>query len=242
MKTATIMSDQNATGRSGSALTAGQLPLDLPAPPPRYDRAMFVRAEANDSAWRTGEAWLASGEPALAVCGPSGAGKTHFVHALLESHEARVIEADRFASLPASAGLTFIDAMPATDPYEFLTAFESGIAASGRFVLAGEGRPSDWAMGLKDLRTRLEAAPRAVLCEPDEALIRAVIAKGFRDRQIAVSQTVIDYAAPRMPRTFAAARLFVAMADRAAMVEKRKITAPFIQKILDNLSEGEFPA
>ena len=129
--------------------------------------------------------------------------------------------------------------MPADDPHAFLAAFESGAGEGRRFLLVGEGHPSSWSLGLKDLRTRLEAAPRASLTDPDEALIRAVIAKGFRDRQVTVSASVIEYAAPRLPLTFAAARAFVELADRTALEEKRKITAPFIQKLFDNLSEAD---
>ncbi|WP_428410625.1 HdaA/DnaA family protein [Hyphococcus sp.] len=218
---------------------ARQLSLNLPETPPRYDRASFVRADCNAAAWRAGEAWLASAEPALVVCGPSGAGKTHFAYALLEGLDPTTLTADALAAAPYGDGVAIIDNMPAADPHAFLDALETGAGKGRRFVLAGEGHPSLWAMGLKDLRTRLEAAPRAVLADPDEALIRAVIAKGFRDRQVAVSPAVIEYAVPRLPRTFAAARMFVALADRAALEEKRKITTPFIQKLLDNLSEGD---
>jgi chromosomal replication initiation ATPase DnaA len=217
-----------------------QLPLDLPGAPPRYDRDSFLCAGANDSAWRAGEAWLKSGEPALVVCGPASAGKTHFAHALIEGFEFALTSADAFAvSGAADAAILIIDDMPVGDPAAFLSAFETGVSDGRRFILVGEGHPSLWSMGLKDLRTRLEAAPRAALADPDETLIRAVIAKGFRDRQVAVSPAVIEYAAPRLPRTFAAARAFVALADRAALEEKRKITTPFVQKLIDNLSEGD---
>jgi chromosomal replication initiation ATPase DnaA len=216
-----------------------QLPLDLPRTAPRYDRASFVRADANAAAWRAGEAWLASGEPALVICGPAGAGKTHLARALAEGRNAALIAAADFAHAPGAAALTVIDGMPAEDPHGFLAAFETAAAAGRRFILVGEGHPSVWSRGLKDLRTRIEAAPRAVLADPDEALIRAVIAKGFRDRQITVARNVVEYAVPRLPRTFEAARRFVAAADRAALEEKRKITTALVQKLLDNLSEGD---
>ena len=217
-----------------------QLPLELPGEPPRYDRSSFLRADANDAAWRAGEAWLNSNEPALVVCGPAGAGKTHFAHALLQGLDFEVSGADAFAqSGPPDAALSIVDDMPAGDPRAFMTALENGIGSQRRFVLVGEGHPSVWSLGLKDLRTRLEAAPRAALADPDEDLIRAVIAKGFHDRQLAVAPAVIEFAAPRLPRTFAAARAFVALADRAALEEKRRITTPFVQKLIDNLSEGD---
>lgn len=218
-----------------------QLPLDLPETTPRYDAATFIRADANAAAWRAGKAWLGSDDPVMTVCGPAGAGKTHFARALCEDRAFAVTSASDFelGALEPGFGLNFIDDLPATDPEAFLTALETGIQTGRRFILAGEGHPSAWSGGLKDLRTRIEAAPRATLSDPDEALIRLVIAKGFRDRQVEVNGAVIDYAVPRLTRTFAAARRFVALADTAALEEKRKITTPLVQKILDNLSEGD---
>lgn len=219
-----------------SVLTARQLSLALPDAPPRYDRASFLRADSNETAWRAGEAWLQSDEPALVVCGPPGAGKTHLAHALFEGTNFAAATADNFAE--QSALHVIVDDMPASDPRAFLSAFETACAAGQRLILAGAGHPSEWSLGLKDLRTRLEAAPRAVLADPDEFLIRAVISKGFRDRQLTVSPAVVEYAAPRLPRTFTAAHGFVALADRQALEEKRKITTPFVQNLLANLSEG----
>lgn len=234
------MPDDMLKARETAAQAAArQLPLDLPGTPPRYDRASFVRADANDAAWRTGEAWISSSEPALVICGPSGAGKTHLARALAEGLGAVLRKAADFAAAAGSDALTLIDDMPAENPHAFLAAFETGVAAGRRCMLVGEGHPSAWSRGLKDLRTRIEAAPRAVLADPDEALIRAVIAKSFRDRQINVAGNVVEYAVPRLPRTFAAARRFVAAADRAALEEKRKITTALVQKLLDNLSEGD---
>lgn len=218
-----------------------QLSLALPENNPKMDRASFVRAASNEDAWRTATAWFRSDEPALVICGPSGAGKTHLAFALIEGCEVTVTTAEAFSTGGAThdATLVIIDEMPAQDPRAFLTAFETGISNGRRFLLIGEGHPSTWALGLKDLRTRLEAAPRSVLADPDETLLRAVMAKGFRDRQVAVSDSVIEYIAPRIPCTFSAAHGFVALADRSALEENRKITTPFVQKLLDNLSEGD---
>lgn len=222
-----------------SAFAARQLSLALPDAPPRYDRASYMRSDSNDAAWRAGETWLASEEPALVVCGPPGAGKSHFAHALLEGEVFSVVAAEDFRGKAARHKFLIVDDMPSADPRAFLSAMESATAGGARLLLAGAGHPSEWSLGLKDLKTRLEAAPRAVLADPDEALIRGVIAKGFRDRQLAVTAAVVEYAAPRLPRTFAAAHGFVALADRLALEEKRKITTPFVQNILANLSEGD---
>jgi chromosomal replication initiation ATPase DnaA len=217
-----------------------QMALSLPEGRPSYDRESFIRSESNEAAWRACHAWLESGEPALIICGPEGSGKTHLAHVLAEDCKAVFLAAEYFGDNETpGAELVVIDDMPANDPRGFLAALENSAAAGKRMILAGRGHPSEWAQGLKDLRTRLEAMPRAVLEEPGETLIGAVIAKGFRDRQISVSPEVVKFAALRLSRTFAAAHAFVALADKLSLEEKRKITMPFVQKFLDSLSEDD---
>lgn len=220
-----------------------QLPLDLPDAEPSYDPSRFSRSEANEAGWKTAHAWLRSDEPALIICGPAGCGKTHLAHVIADqAGEAVFIDETAFSTEPLPASFVVVDGLPPASAHRFIEAFEMAAAAGARMIFIGQGHPSGWALGLKDLRTRLEAMPRAVLNEPDEALIRAVIAKGFSDRQVLVSEKIIDYAAQRLPRTFAAAHAFVALADQKALEEGRKITAPLVQKLLDNLSEGVIKA
>lgn len=215
-----------------------QLALSLPQGAPRYDREAFLISDANETACRSAIAWARSDEPALIICGPHGAGKTHLAHIAagetkLPTHKT---SADNVANAPKS-GLVVIDGLPALEPRAFLATIEEMMSAGARLLLVGSGHPAEWSKDLKDLRTRLEALPRATLGELDEQLIRAVIAKGFKDRQITVNPAVITYAAPRLPRTFSAAHGFVAAADRAALEENRKITTQFIQKIIDRLCD-----
>lgn len=215
-----------------------QMSLPLPDRGPRYDRESFVVAEANEAAWRAAQRWLGSKEPALIICGPPGAGKTHLATILAVEAGGALCDTAELHAPPVGEGMIVLDGMPPADPNGFLAMLEDLTASGRRVVLAGAGHPGEWSGGLKDLRTRLEAMPRASLGEPDETLIRRVIAKGFRDRQLEVGPAVVEFAAPRLARTFAAARAFVALADRAALEEKRKISVALAQKIIDNLSEG----
>ena len=53
------------------------------------------------------------------------------------------------------------------------------------------------------------------LAPPDDALLRAVLVKLFADRQLAVDESLIGYLlAPRIERSFAAAREAVARSTR----------------------------
>ena len=210
-----------------------QLVLPLPQHPPRYDRSAFLIAPTNETAWRAAQAWLASTEQSLIICGPPGSGKTHLATILTEAGGTFM----DWRSTPGEGGndesnIVVLDNLPADDPRAFLTTHEELGAAGCRTVLVGRGHPGEWAMGLKDLRTRLEAIPRASLDQPDEGLLRAIISKGFADRQLSVDPAVVEYAAPRLPRTFAAAMAFVESADQEAARRKRKVTVALAKEII----------
>jgi chromosomal replication initiation ATPase DnaA len=222
------------TGQTKSPETA-QLPLPLPQLPPCYDREAFLIAPSNESAWRAAEAWLASDDPSLIICGPSGAGKTHLAAIIAEG---RGVFTDwRAPATQSEYDIVVFDDLPPSDPRAFMTTVEDLASSGKRSVLVGRDNPGDWSQDLKDLRTRLEAIPRAVMSEPDEALLRAVMSKAFSDRQINVGHAVIEYAAPRLPRLFAAVHGFVALADEIAARRKRPVTISLAREILNSLCE-----
>jgi chromosomal replication initiation ATPase DnaA len=72
---------------------------------------------------------------------------------------------------------------------------------------------------------------------PDDALLRAVLAKHFADRQIALDKAVVSYLVSRMERSFDAARRLVAEIDRRALAEKAEVTRNFAARILAEWSE-----
>jgi chromosomal replication initiation ATPase DnaA len=70
------------------------------------------------------------------------------------------------------------------------------------------------------------------MAPPDDALLRALLVKLFRDRQLAVDESLIGYVALRIERSFAAARAVVARLDEEAMRHKRPLTRTFAAEIL----------
>ncbi|MBB5519593.1 hypothetical protein [Amphiplicatus metriothermophilus] len=214
-----------------------QLALDFPSAPPRYRRADFIAAGAAASALAAADGFAASSEPALAICGPAGAGKTHLAHILAEALGRPVVALADAVGRPFAPGARLIadDADRGADPGEFLALVEAVRERGGRLVLAGRGDPRDWAGGLRDLETRLAAMARIVMPEPDEALLRAVMLKAFEDRQLRVSPGVVDYAAPRLPRTYAAARAFVEAAEEELKAAGRPINLGLARRAIARL-------
>ncbi len=216
-----------------------QLALDVAALKPRYGRADFEIGVSNRAAISAVDAFVKAREPALAICGPTGAGKTHLAHILAAENGGAVLDASAVSDLSAEkGGLVVVDnAELFADPKQLLALVENSRAAGAKLALAGRGRPAAWAKGLEGLATRLEAMTRASLEEPDEALMRAVIGRRIIERQWRAREGVAAYAAPRLPRTFAAAAAFVDAVGAAAIAAGTPINLPLARKVLADLSE-----
>jgi chromosomal replication initiation ATPase DnaA len=217
-----------------------QLGLDLTVRRPDYRRSNFVVTAANASALQLALAFLESNEPALAVTGPPGSGKSHLLHILAETDGGGgIVDA---AALPGpgddQGALILIDNAHVADPKTLLALLEYARARGRKIALAGAGAPRSWAHGLRDLETRMEAMARVSLDEPDEDLLRAVIVRRFGERQWRAAEGVAAYAAPRIPRTFAAAERFVAAVGAEAIAAGKPITLGLARKIVENLFEG----
>jgi chromosomal replication initiation ATPase DnaA len=216
-----------------------QLILDLPRPAPRYDPVRYVVADANREARRLVDLFADSDALGLAISGPAAAGKTHLLHLAAALNGADILAAaDLERARGRSRGPVAIDdceTWRANVAFEFV---EEARGAGRKLLLAGCGRPATWAGGLKDLETRLEGMVRIELAEPDENLLAAVIRQHFATRQLVIRGEVAAFAAPRMPRTFAAADAFATETAAEAARSGRPITVPLAKKVLENLFEG----
>lgn len=205
---------------------ARQIPLDLDlATRPAMDRSDFLVSGSNETALAMLDSWRDWPGGRLALIGPEGAGKTHLTQVWVAETGAARIDAAALTevaapNLAANGAVAVEDADRAREPAGERALFHllNHAAAEGCAVLlTGRAAPSRWSVGLPDLASRLQAIAVAQIDPPDDALLAAVLAKNFFDRQLRISETLIRYLVPRMERSFAAAREIAERLDRAAL-------------------------
>lgn len=216
-----------------------QLGLDL------GHRAAFAREDlwvsgANEAA----VAWLDKypdwPAPLLILYGPPAAGKTHLAKVWQQKTAAADIAPDSLKALREKgavpqtavvddARLFIGDRHGETALFHFYNQIKE---AGGHMLLIAEAPPKEWDILLPDLKSRLMAAPAVAISAPDDDLMAVVLTKHFSDRQILVPQEVVQFAVPRIERSFKALRDLAEAVDRKALAEKRPVTIPLLRELL----------
>ena len=216
---------------------APQLVLDL-GHRPALAREDFLVAPCNETAVSWLDRWPAWPSPLLVLVGGPGSGKSHLASVWQAQSgasrlsAANLVAGDPWKWLRPTPACIVEDAPVGLDEQALLHLANAAAESEGHLLITSTAPPSRWGVRLPDLASRMRAAQMAMLDDPDDNLLAAVMVKLFTDRQVAVTPEVIAYVVPRMERSFAAARALVAALDKAAMAERRAVTVPLARKVL----------
>jgi chromosomal replication initiation ATPase DnaA len=222
---------------------ARQLVLDLPHRP-AFGREDFIVSESNEAAERIVGAWPDWPHPVLVVAGPGGSGKTHLVNVWRNLASAAVIGAAALddAAVTAAAGsraLAVEDADRGIGSEQALfhlmnLSREQGLS----LLITGRASPGEWTITLPDLRSRLRACPVAVLGEPDENLLLAVLVKLLHDRQLPATPAAVSYLARHLDRSMASALAVVGALDGLLWDKPSEITRDVARRALTMIGKA----
>ncbi len=225
---------------------AEQLPLDLPHQA-SLARADFLIGDSNREAVAIVDAWPDWSLKTLLFAGPAGSGKSHLVEIWrAESHAivvgANELRGDSEVDLLATGAVAVEDLHRADFDERAMFHLLNRANELGAFVvLTTRVWPASLPLSVPDLRSRLTAARPVEIGEPDDALLRNVLAKLFADRQLEVTPAVVEFILRRMERSLEAARLIVSDLDRRALAQSRAVTRPLAAAVLAEISEGSSP-
>lgn len=220
-------------------LSHDRLQLMLPLPhQPRYDACDFVPAVSNLDAL----AWLETDWPdrRLALFGPAGCGKSHFLHLWAERVNAVVLAGQSLADLdtmPQHGAMALDDGDTVADQALLLHLLNTARDRGLHLLMSGRTAPSRWAVQLPDLSSRLRAMAATEIRTPDDELCATLLMRLLADRQLTMAPAVRDWVLRRLPRSPAVLREVVARLDRASLMYRSAITRPLAARVL---SEGEF--
>ena len=206
-----------------------QLVLALPHAE-SFAREDFLAGPSNAASLTLIERWPDWPAPVMALVGPEGSGKSHLAAIWAQMSGARALSARLLGEtdLPAAfatGALVVEDLEPGGFDERALFHLLNLAREEGAWVLlTARTAPTNLKAEIRDLVSRLRALPVVTLAPPDDDLLRALIVKLASDRQMAVDQTLVNYLANRIERSFAAARSAVKQLDQEAMRQHRPVT------------------
>ena len=220
---------------------AEQIPLDFPVRA-AFAREDFMLGESNQDAVQWIDQWPEWPAPALFLTGPAASGKSHLAAVWQSKSKAATInpeeliksDAEHLASLGQHIMIDGIDPWlgdreAETTLFHLYNIFKE----EGRtMLLTGRAAPSHIDFAIADLASRLRAAPCTTIKSPDDTLLQNITVKMFADRQIQISEDILNYLTPRMERSFKFISDIVAKSDELALSKHRPITIPIIRDAL----------
>jgi chromosomal replication initiation ATPase DnaA len=203
-------------------------------------RDNFLEGPANAAGLGLIDSWPEWPNRIMLLVGPEGSGKSHLAAIWAEQAGARSTTAHALtaAAVPGAlaTGALVVEDLKSSDFDERALFHLMNLAREdGAFVLVtAREPPSAFQIELRDLRSRLRAAPMVSLLPPDDQLFRALIVKFCADRQLAVDETVVSYLATRIERSYAAVRQAVELLDAEALRLGRPVTRALAAELLRN--------
>ena len=180
----------------------------------------------------------------LSLYGPEGSGKTHLLHAFAERNSANLILGETLRHLPnvlRNQTLAIDDADTVPEPETLLHLLNAAAEARIPVLLAGRTPPAHWPISLPDLTSRLRATTAVALGQPDDALLRALLARLLAERQLRVDPAIHDYLLARLPRHGGALREAACRLDRLSLASGRAVTRAMAAEVLKSMGADDAP-
>jgi len=225
-----------------------QLPLNLGARV-AYGREDFLIGPENRDAVGWIDRWPDWPVPLLIITGPAASGKSHLAAVWRDMSRAENIRPEMLISrkaneIAAAAEHIVLDGMDLwigdRVAEETLFHLYNIFKEEGRSILmTSRMAPSHAEFSIPDLASRLRGAPLAAIRSPEDTLLASVLIKQFSDRQLTVSNDVINYILPRMERSFDCAREIAERADTLGLALRQKISIPLLRRVMLEMQQGE---
>lgn len=201
----------------------------------------FIISASNEEAVRFLEFFPNPHAKVALLSGPAACGKTHLARLWAEKTGGMIIDKSFLGLLPSDQlwqgfGHAILEDIEAIKDEASLFHLLREAEVQGKCLLMTASMSAkQLPFTLPDLCSRLLALSAVSIAQPDEELLHIYAAKCLSDRQLRVSDAVVQYLLIHAERSFAAVYDIIGKLEKISMKKKRDITIPLLKKLFKNI-------
>ena len=197
----------------------------------------FYLSKSNYNAFNLINRWPDWDKKILNISGEKFSGKSHLANIFKLKSKAFLIKGNEidnsiFKSIKLHESI-IIDDFEECNEEEILYSIFNLIDQDSKYLLINSLKPiNEIKYRLPDLTSRSKNCLYAVIENPDDELLFAIILKNFSDRQIKIEKKIINFIISRIDRSYRKIDEFIYKIDELSLKKKKPINLKTIKEIL----------
>ena len=197
----------------------------------------FYLSKSNSNAFNLINRWPDWDKKILNISGEKFSGKSHLANIFKLKSKAFLIKGNGidnsiFKSIKLHESI-IIDDFEECNEEEILYSIFNLIDQDSKYLLINSLKPiNEIKYRLPDLISRSKNCLYAVIENPDDELLFAIILKNFSDRQIKIEKKIINFIISRIDRSYRKIDEFIYKIDELSLKKKKPINLKTIKEIL----------
>ena len=202
-----------------------------------YKKDDFFVSKSNFFAFNLIDTWPKWEKNIINICGEKYSGKTHLSQIFLNKNKGKIIESKKFIfnkaeNLRIYQNIILEDFNDDIDE-ESIFSLINFVDQNNKYLVINSLKPiNEMNFNLKDLKSRAKNSLVAKIENPDDQLIKVLLAKNFSDRQIKIDNKLIEFAVKRITRSYGKIFEFIYKIDEMSLKMKKSIDLKTVKKVL----------
>ena len=202
-----------------------------------YKKDDFFVSKSNFFAFNLIDTWPKWEKNIINICGEKYSGKTHLSEIFLNKNKGKILDSKKFIfneahNLRIYQNIILEDFNNDIDE-ESIFSLINFVDQNNKYLVINSLKPiNEMNFNLKDLKSRSKNSLVAKIEDPDDQLIKVLLAKNFSDRQIKIDNKLIEFVAKRITRSYGKIFEFIYKIDEMSLKMKKSIDLKTVKKVL----------
>ena len=202
-----------------------------------YKKDDFFVSKSNFFAFNLLEEWPKWEKNIINICGERYSGKTHLSEIFLSKNKGKILKSKNFNfsdsdNLRVYQNIILDDFTELIDEKSIFSLINF-VDQNNKYLVINSLKPiSEMNFKLTDLSSRSKNCLVAKIEQPDDQLIKVLLAKNFSDRQIKIDNKLIEFVVKRITRSYGKIFEFIYKIDEVSLKKKKSIDLKTVKDVL----------